>query len=183
MANKVAKINKAGASVPVYGADNVLQIGALVIDELFIHVGTAAHDATKSEILFYSPSGWKTGYIAKTFETQAGGLVPAYSEKFSFGEQVVTVENGGSQVKGHVFNVRGACRIFYGAQEKYKLAAGDAVLVVDGFSTTGDTYNTRLRIFAYRQSGKWYHIGDGYCDTDLEIGFTSKNKVTVYGQW
>lgn len=182
MANSIC-INKTGSSIYVYSQDDNGHVGDIYPNELFTYRFYDANEMMHY-IFFYSGifGRWVTGRIPWNWSHEGGGIPEAYADPYSYGWKTVLCSNGYNET-GFEFRVRRQCRIFSNTSQINTIYAGDAVLCADGSSRAGDTYSYRLRIIAYRKSGTWHYVSDGWCDTDLEIGYSMASSATTYGAW
>lgn len=186
-------INKDGRTIPVFSTGEQAwnaalygsttgKIGDIYPNELFVDTGEGYHpEGGDARIGFYSPSGWRYGYVKAKIYSWSNFFKPAYSGGYSYGWTSV----GYDAAQGYRFNVRRKCRIFSGTTEIDNLYAGDFI-ITDGSSDGGYSYPYRLSIVGYQKasgasSGR--RVTDGWCDTDIEIGYSMYNEVTTYGKW
>jgi hypothetical protein len=163
-------INKSGISVPVYGDINRGggQVGAIYNNELFTYIGQD-ESGDNSAIYFYSPSGWRHGYIWQNYSAfNNRAFAPVY----------------GDPVAGdYAFPVRRRCRIFSGENVITAIYPGGYIWT-DGFSVAGSSHPYRLSIVGYsKDKVTWNTVVNGWCDTDLEIGYSMATTTTVDGKW
>nr|MDH3077255.1 hypothetical protein [Bacillus velezensis] len=75
-------------------------------------------------------------------------------------------------------------RIFSGTNVITTVKPGGKI-ITDGYSSSGSSYPYRLSIKGYIHAGstKYHKVTNGWCDTDLEIGKSMYNTVTIDGKW
>lgn len=170
-------INKKGSSVPVYSNYGLTtwgsKVGTVNSNELFVFYGTFTEANGAVSIGFYSPSGWRQGYVKPSAATGAF-LTKAYIAKYG------TSAHGGIAFKV----LHRQSRIFSGTNVITTVKPGGKI-ITDGYSSSGSSYPYRLSIKGYIHAGstKYHKVTNGWCDTDLEIGKSMYNTVTIDGKW
>lgn len=171
MAQPRIGINKNGTTFPIYDFHTSAQIGTLLINELFVDAGydMVSNANGRSEAVYWAmtPSGWR---MCRLYMVEYQGYDLAYSRDKAHW----TINSS-----RHVFNVRRKCRIFRGSTEITSIYSGDSICT-DGNSYGGSTYPYRLSINGYCKGGKWVYEEGLWCDTDIEVGYSTN--PTVYGK-
>ncbi|WP_163537387.1 hypothetical protein [Gracilibacillus sp. YIM 98692] len=170
-------INKSGRSIPVYERNGEYdgnygnQIGTIYNNELFILVGY--NDALFIE--FYSPTGYRWGCI-RTQDVYNSLTTPAYQGQYSYG----WLRDSGYQFKV----LHRQSRIFDDENQITAVQPG-GYIYTDGQSEGGSSHPYRLSINGYQHEGSdtVHLLTNGWCDVDIEIGYTMYNTVTIDGNW
>lgn len=172
-------INLSGKNVPVYsdfaGSGATTQVGTILNREMYTVLGySSSYSATS--VAFYSPTGWRQGYIFDSAITDSASFNSvAFSPKYAYTyygtQQVFEVKHRQS-------------RIFSGTNVVHAVQPGGKILT-DGESTGGETHPYRLSIIGYQDSGssETHFVTNGWCDTDMEIGHDMYNTCTIDGLW
>lgn len=168
-------INRSGKSIPVYEEAFVKskQIGTIMPNELYVETGITGGGSRP--IALYTPNGWKLGYTGETYIMPSNSMVEAYSASKAYGK--IT--------QGYKFKVlHRQSRIFSGENVVASVQPG-GYIVTDGNSSGGQKKPYRLSIKGYIHAGssKFVPVTNAWCDTDLEIGKTMYNTVTIDGLW
>ena len=147
-------MNRSHYNVPVYGTfDGAVngygKVGTIMEWELFTLIGGEGIQ----RIWFYSPSGWRDGYVKGD----------TYDRLFSLAFE--------PSYYGLMFKIRRQCRVFNHTTVIAYLYPGDYVLPSIN-SVGGEQYPYRLKIDSYYKSGNHYSGTDLWCDTDIEIGYS-----------
>jgi hypothetical protein len=171
-------INRSGKNIPVYSNDGMTswgsQVGTVMANELFSYYGTYSEGNGVVSIGFYSPSGWRQGYI-KSSQATSSFLTAAYAKKYG--------EDFGV---GYAFKVlHRQSRIFSGGNVITAVQPGGWVISDGSSSGIDNAHPYRLSIKGYMHSGgkTYYPVTNGSCDTDIEIGKSMYNTVTIDAPW
>jgi len=164
------RINLGSKGYPVY-SDVALtkRIGTIAPRELYVYRGSDMVIA----VSFYSPTGWeKIGYIASQPVSAA-----AYKPEYKYGQYV----------GDYAFKVaHRQTRIFSGKNVVAAVQPG-GYIITDGHSGAGSEHPDRLSIKGYIPAGgsinKPRYVTDGWCDTDINIGKSMYNTITIDGLW
>ncbi|MGG3737251.1 hypothetical protein [Aeribacillus pallidus] len=152
-------------------------LGTIYTNELFVQVDDYG-------------SVWKVGIRSDNAKFEYG-YIPivsgqnfdyAYGSLYDYGYHTYKDNYQQKYVSGYKFLIRRKCRIFNGTTEVTSIYPGDFV-VTDGNSNGGVSHPYRLSIKGYQKNGIFYALSNGWCDTDIEIGYSMANEATTYGQW
>ncbi|MGN8842550.1 hypothetical protein ACTNDN_06970 [Niallia sp. HCP3S3_B10] len=168
-------INRSGKSIPIYQEAFVKskQIGTIMPNELYVETGQTGGGSRP--ISLYTPNGWKNGYTDEEYVMPSNSMVKAYASSYAYGKIS----------QGYKFKVlHRQSRIFSGENVVAAVQPG-GYIVTDGESSGGEKKFYRLSIKGYihANSSKFVPVTNGWCDTDLEIGKTMYNTVTIDGLW
>jgi len=166
------RINRSGKGVPVYLDEaGKTRLGTITANELFVDAGP--NEGGQTGVFFYSPSGWKHGYV----RTRPSGFqTTAYSASKAYG----------THTAGYKFKVlHRQSRIFSGPSSVVAAVQPGGYIITDGKSDGGSDKAYRLSIKGFIHSGttKYVPVANGWCDTDMETGKTMYNTVTIDGLW
>lgn len=173
------RINKSAYTMPVYSDYGMpswgTKVGDIYVGELYTEQGFFSEGNSAMSISFYSPNGWKGGYIKYEHWSRSGAANKAFSSSYDLG----------TQADGYEFKVKlRQCRIFSGENHVATIYPGDFI-VTDGYSSSGSKYPYRLSIKGYRKAGSAFttSVTNGWCDTDIELGYSMHTECTLEGTW
>lgn len=168
MANPTLLINDSPIRFPIWNEiDEDSRWGDIYHGELFTSIYSCYYGCNSQYFAYSAVMGWRKCHVA----------MGEYGASRAYGKQFAQWSMNSSR---HVFYVRRKCRVFKGTKEQFSLYAGDAICT-NGNSTAGLTHPDRLLINGWRKNGVWTKTtSDYWCDTDINIGFSSN--PTVYGK-
>jgi hypothetical protein len=173
MAQPQISINDTGRSFAIYDFHSGAKIGDLYNMELFVWAGysmVSNYTGRYEDVYYaYTPSGWRMCriFVGESTDYAYGSAFSSYYAQWAINSS------------RYVFYVRRQCRVFSGTTVIAYLYSGDAICT-DGNSFGGSTYPYRLSINGYRKGGTWTYGTGLWCDTDIEIGYSTN--PTVYGK-
>ncbi|WP_276703924.1 hypothetical protein [Caldibacillus debilis] len=174
-------------SFPIYDFHTNTKIGDVLPKELFVWAGySMVSKATgKSEDVYWAYTA-KKGWWKCRIPHMWGEWIwsPAYDRDSAYSDYVGYYDPVNKKtVYGYKFLVRRKCRIWTAnLREVTSIYAGDWI-VTDGKSNGGSSRPYLLSIRGYSKGGTFRSIDNGWCDTDIEIGYSGGKSVTVYGKW
>ncbi|HJV16808.1 MAG TPA: hypothetical protein VJ546_05390, partial [Bacillales bacterium] len=174
---RVIKINLSGQNVPVYDdayVANPKQIATILNREIWVENGYDGESGSTSVSVFGPNRKFVSGYLRDWQNPPASFYENAHAGKYSYDYN-----------NGYRFKVaHRQSRIFSGTNVIHAVQPG-GYIVTDGYSEGGLTYNYRLSILGYfdANSSTYHAVTNGFCDTDIEIGYDMYNTATIDGLW
>ncbi|CAM4114358.1 hypothetical protein [Lederbergia lenta] len=173
------RINLSGKGIKVYDGRSIppnvgAQIGTITNRELYTWIECNPNAQGYCLVKLYTPSGWKEGWAKGSDLSATNANLLAYRQ--SYGQLT------GFGIRFKVLHRQS--RIFTGKTKQTAVQAGGFVYT-DGKSTAGSDFPERLSIKAYQHSGSSsvVPVVNGWCDTDIDLGHSMYNTVTIDGNW
>lgn len=172
------QINLSGQNIPIYDdayVSNPKQIATILNRELWVFNGYDGESGSSSVSVFGPNGKFVNGYLRDWQNPPSSFYSDAFAGKYAYG----------TYGTGYKFKVaHRQSRIFSGTSVIHAVQPG-GYIVTDGYSSGGLTYNYRLSIKGYFDAGSsaYHAVSNGWCDTDIEIGYDMYNTVTIDGLW